>query len=96
MPRKISKGIKKKKNGTELTEDQIHHLLHGWILDTLYHPFYNFHGDLGFPFRDEEHRRKLYFEHKNYLFSLAGKHMDFLFRQLKTGEKPRGYFNYET
>ena len=84
------------KNDDELTGDQIHHLLHCWMLDDQHHPFYRIHGKIQFPFRDDDHRRKIYFKHRDFLFSLAGQNMDFLFRQLPEGEKPRAYYDYET
>lgn len=89
---KVGKRVKE----SNLTEDQVMHLCHAWMLDWLYHPFYALHGDIGFPFRDDAHRRQLYFKHREYLLGLAGKgHIDGLFAELPAGEKPAAFFDYE-
>ena len=86
----------RKTAGTDLTEDQLQHLLHGWCLDTMHHPFFHENGDLQFPFKNDEHRRELYFANKDYLFSLAGQgHVNGLFTELKAGAKPRAFYDYE-
>lgn len=92
MPRKP---IKQRKMRVDLTDDQIHHLLHGWMLDDMHHPYFKENSDLQFPFRDDEMRRDLYFKHKDYLHSLAGKRIDRLFAQLPAGEKPKAFYDYE-
>lgn len=95
MPRRPYKQ-KQKRPGGGLDADQLMHLLHGWCLDNMYHPYFKENQDLQFPFKDEAHRRALYFEHKAYLFSLAGRgHVDGLFADLKADEKPRPYCDYE-
>lgn len=72
------------------------HLLHGWMLDNQFHPYYGENGDLQFPFRDEAHRRKLYFQNKEYLFSLAGAgRVPGVFAILEKGEKPQAFYDYE-
>ena len=78
-----------------LTPGQLMHLLHGWCLDNQFHPYYRENGDLQFPFKDDTHRRELYFEYKEYLFSLAGKQVDGVFAQLPEGKKPKAFYDYE-
>ena len=66
--------MSKKRNGeTELTPKQIEHLWHGFCLAVddsyaVYHPEKPW-----FPFRDQEHRRSLWFQNKEYLLSLRGR-----------------------
>ncbi len=81
----------------ELTEDQLNSLIHGWTLDNQNHPFFSLHGDSQFPFKDDAHRRELYFKHKDYLFSLAGKGLvDGLYGELAFDKKPSAFFDYES
>ena len=98
MPRKTTRP-RTRLSAHGLTGDQIHHLLNGWILNTKNHGYYHLHGDIRFPFRDEDHRRELYFKHRDFLFSCAGAghYVDghWLFADLAEGELPRAYYDYE-
>ena len=79
-----------------LTPGQLMHLMHGWSLDNNRHPYFRENGDLQFPFKDDAHRRELYFKNKEYLFSLAGKgNIDDLFAALPEGKKPKAFYDYE-
>lgn len=78
-----------------LTPGQLMHLIHGWCLDNNRHPYFRENRDLGFPFKDDGHRRELYFMHKEYLHSLAGKgNIDGLFAALPEGKKPKAFYDY--
>ena len=88
-----------KKSANGLTGDQLHHLCHGWILSNQYHGYFHLHRDLQFPFRDEDHRREVYFQNRDFILSCAGKGHHFegfwLFAELREGELPRAYHDYE-
>jgi hypothetical protein len=60
-------GRKPKNDKTTLTGRQIEHLLRGWCLGACPGP------DIHYPFDNEEHRKALWFEHKDYLLSLEGR-----------------------
>ena len=76
-----------------LTGQQTLHLLRGWCLavNTEY-------DDLGFPFRDEAHRKELWVQHRDYLMSLSGvgRIPGVFGGSLKAGEKPSAYYEYES
>jgi hypothetical protein len=81
---------------TELSEDQLAHLLTGNCLDDCQNEFYRAHGDPGFPFLSEEHRRETYFRQRDYLLSLTGKgKIGLFFGKLKPGERPKAFHDYE-
>ena len=94
MPRKPLRAIRLNADYA-LTPDQIMHLLHGWCLDDATHPYYKLHGDLQFPFRDDEHRKELYFKNHDYILSLSGKDVDGVFAGLEAGKKPKAFYDYE-
>jgi hypothetical protein len=73
--------------GGPLTGRQIEHLLRGWCLGVCEGP------DLHFPFRDDAHRRELWFEYKDYLLSLEGR-VPGVFGIIKK-EKPEAMKDYE-
>jgi len=79
----------------ELSPDQIMHFFHGWHLDNMGGTYYKLHGDLQFPFRDDEHRKELYFKHRDFLHDAAGKQIDGVFIQLLAGKKPKAFYDYE-
>ena len=87
--------MRKRKSQAGLTDNQIMHLLHGWMLDDNSHPYFKENDDLQFPFRDGAMRRDLYFRNREFLFSLAGKPNAGDYFPLKAGEKPQSYFDYE-
>ena len=86
---------KKSQNGRALTGRQIEHLLWGWCLAVCNeYP----HGDIHFPFRDEAHRKELWFLHREYLLSLEGieRVPGVLGRYpLEKGQKPHAMKQYE-
>jgi len=88
MPRKPRK---LKKINERLTGLQVCHLLRGYSLAV--YPG----ADIHMPFKDDEHRRELYFQNRNYLFSLEGveKIPGVFGGGLKIGEKPAAYYDYE-
>lgn len=88
--RRVGRGFKGR-----LTPDQIQHFFHGWTLDDCFHPFYHLHGDSQFPFENQEHRRRLWFENREWLLSLAGQTVPGVFAGLGAGEKPKALFEYE-
>jgi hypothetical protein len=80
MPRKSRKA---KKMRQKLSDDQLNDLVHGWSIAEK-------------PFESDDHRRELYFKHKDYLFSLAGQGLvDGLYGELKVGKNPAAFYNYE-
>ena len=54
--------------------------------------------DIGFPFRDEAHRKELWFQHREHLMSLSGveKIPGVFGGGLKAGQKPSAYYEYES
>jgi hypothetical protein len=77
---------------TNLSGRMIEHLLWGWCLAVCPGP------DIHFPFDSEEHRRAMWFEHREYLMSLAGAgRIPGVFgpEPLKKGEKPQAFRDYE-
>ena len=86
----------RKNTDHSLTDDQLTHLVQGFSLDNQFHPYYEKNGDLGFPFRDERHRRQLYLKYRDFLHGLAGKGpVDGLFGELRAGKRPAAYYDYE-
>ncbi len=67
---------------TQLTEDQVQHLLIGFCIGS------------DFPFESEEHRRRLWRQHKDWLMTVKI-HPDGL-RERKPGDRmPAAWFDYE-
>lgn len=64
MPTRMRTG----KRQTRLSEDREAHLVSGTCLDS---PV-RWHSRLDFPFKDEEHRRKVWFQHREELVSRWG------------------------
>lgn len=82
----------KKRTGSKLNGRQTEHLLYGWCLAVCDGP------DIHFPFRDVNHRREMWLEHKEYLFSLEGvARIPGVFGNtpLPKGKKPSAFYDYE-
>lgn len=57
-------------NGSTLSKEQRFHLIYGTTMTENPHcPFFKMHGIPDFPFESEEHRRRLWEEHKDRLLS---------------------------
>ena len=81
----------------EITGRQLEHLIFGWCL-AVGHEYMNLHGRRDFPFRDEEHRRELWFAHKDYIMSMQGaERIPGVFGAfpLRKGQKPEAWKDYE-
>ena len=83
-PRKV-----RMRSGSVLTGRQIEHLLRGWCLAVCTE-----FGNIHYPFRDDDHRRQLWFENKDYLLGLSGR-VKGVFGEIKKGDKPRAMIDYE-
>lgn len=59
----VKKKIPPKKYHDQVTWDQEQHLLHGWTFDACEPSF----GRPGYPFKDDVHRREIWFKNKDYL-----------------------------
>jgi len=93
MPRKIR--IARVQKTSNLTIDQLEHLIHGWCLDGC-QPDY---GHLAFPFRDESHRKECWKKNKKYIMSFEGappQHdVSFFGLSFPRGKKPAAWKDYE-
>ena len=59
-----------KKNNSTLSKEQRSHLIYGTtMMDNPHCPFFKMHGIPDFPFESEEHRHRLWEEHKRRLLS---------------------------
>ncbi len=69
----------------QLSSEQAYHLLRG----------HNLIEDEKKLFKNESERKKAYFKHKEYLFSLLGTQRDSFRPFLPWGERPAGWWDYE-
>ena len=88
MPRKPTKARRIRPG---LTGRQIEHLIHGFCL-AINCGYENIH----YPFQNEDHRKQIWIENREYLLSLegAGK-IPGVFGELRKGEKPTALKDYE-
>lgn len=86
----------KTRKESNLSIDQVEHLIHGYCLDGCQPCFGN---DTAYPFRDDDHRRECWKRNKKYLMSLEGgdpRHdISFYGLSYPVGEKPVAYIDYE-
>lgn len=83
----------KPKQRKGLTENQKTHLLNGWSLDS------RDGRNPGFPFRDEDHRRELWFEHREELMAnclIPYKQRESFIDMNRGRLRPEGFWRYET
>ncbi len=96
MPRTI-RGRHVKHVGAPLHEDQLGHLQHG-PAGVFFHdaPAMLGYGTRTFPFKDEEHRRQLWAEHREQLLAYKfGFTMDEKLGPREPGTRPAAWWNYE-
>ena len=87
MPKKQRKDKRKKAVG--LTESQIHHLISGWCIDS---PV-RWHERLGFPFKDEDHRKEAWGENRDFLMTLRNDELSY--GTYLQGTRPGAWWDYD-
>jgi hypothetical protein len=87
VPKKQRKDKRKKAVG--LTESQIQHLVLGWCIDS---PV-RWHERLGFPFKDETHRKEAWTENRDFLMTLRNDEPSF--STYPQGTRPGAWWDYD-
>ena len=92
---KIKKKLKEKYNDSDLTNDQLDHLLLGHTFIGATKPDY---GKMGYPFKSKQHRERCWKQNKEYIMSLMGEPKDdlcFSGRTFMPGTRPQAWWLYD-